>query len=94
MRTAALILAGTLLAAAPALAQNAAQPERAVPQTGQNSGGPSGRMTAPDGSASTGTVGRPAGGTGGAVESAKGGNANQNNQPVPNTGTTSGGPAR
>jgi hypothetical protein len=97
MRFTTLVLAGTLLAA-PALAQSPAgnvdQPERGVPQAGNTTSGPidnpstRGAAPAPSGTAA------PVGGTTGSVESAKGGNADQNNKPAGNTGNTSGGPAR
>jgi hypothetical protein len=96
------ILIATALLATPALAQSASgnvgQPERAVPQAGNTAGGPidkpSTRDMAPARAAST-----PAGENGlspsaGSVESAKGGNAEENDRAVPNTGGTSGGPSR
>ena len=98
MRLMSALLVSALLTGS-ALAQsssgNVGQPERAVPQAGNTTGGPldnpSSRDMAP---ARTGAM--PAGaGTGtGSVESAKGGNAQQNERAVPNTGNTSGGPAR
>ncbi|GJE58487.1 hypothetical protein [Methylobacterium trifolii] len=102
MRYAALMVAGALLTASPVLAQdagNVGQPSRAVPQAGQTTGGPIDTPPGAGGSMSTGSVSRPAGEMGmspgaGAVDSAKGGNADQTNKPVPNAGTTSGGPAR
>ena len=97
-RIATFVLAGAVLAAAPALAQspsgNVGQPERTAPQGGNTTRGPidnpstSGMAPAPDAAA------RPMGGSSGAAESAKGGNADQNNKPAGNTGNTSGGPAR
>lgn len=98
MRFTTLLVAGSLLAVTPALAQspsgNVGQPERDVPQAGNTTRGPidnpSTRGMAPEPGAvapgSTGSVG--------AVDSAKGGNADQTNRSVPNTGATSGGPAR
>ncbi|MCJ2042285.1 hypothetical protein MKK55_25500 [Methylobacterium sp. J-059] len=102
MRLASLALVGALIAG-PALAQdagNVGQPSRAVPQAGQTTSGP--RDTAPGagGAMTTGsTATRPAGAMGatpgaGAVDSAKGGNADQTNKMAPNAGATSGGPAR
>lgn len=96
MRFNAFVIAGTLLFAAPALAQspsgNVGQPSRAVPQAGNTTGGPidnpSTRGMSPAPGAVTGT------GSVGAADSAKGGNADQNDKPVSNTGGTAGGPAR
>ncbi|GJD31393.1 hypothetical protein PMNALOAF_2650 [Methylobacterium adhaesivum] len=101
MRLTPLLIVSALLTG-PALAQapsgNVAQPERAVPQAGNTTGGPlenpASRDMAP---ARSGSM--PAGENGvssstGAVDSAKGGNAQQNERAVPNTGGTSGGPAR
>jgi hypothetical protein len=101
MRLTSVLLVSALLTGS-ALAQsssgNVGQPERAVPQAGNTTGGPldnpSSRDAAPIRSGSM-----PAGEGGvspavGAVESAKGGNAQQNERAVPNTGNTSGGPAR
>ncbi|MGU3359582.1 hypothetical protein ACLBWX_04530 [Methylobacterium sp. M6A4_1b] len=104
---AGLLLAGPALAgpalAGPALAQspsgNVGQPERAVPQAGGTTRGPidnpSTRDVAPAPGAATAPVGERGMTPGaGATDSAKGGNANDTNRGVPNTGGTSGGPAR
>lgn len=101
MRHAALALAGTLLAAAPALAQdngNVGQPSKTVPQAGQTTGGPRDNGSTA-GAATTGSVSRSAGEMGaspgaGAAGSAKGGNVDQTNKMAPNAGGTAGGPAR
>jgi len=102
MRLTTSLLAGLLLAT-PALAQspsgNVGQPERAVPQAGSTSGGPIDKPSTRDMPPARGSAVAPVGERGmspgaGAVDSAKGGNANDTNQPVPNTGGTSGGPAR
>ncbi|MCJ2035160.1 hypothetical protein [Methylobacterium sp. J-068] len=93
----------SLLLATPALAQspsgNVSQPERSVPQAGSTSNGPINKPSTRDMAPTGGTAVAPAGENGmspgvGAVDSAKGGNANETNRPVPNTGGTSGGPAR
>lgn len=91
-----------LLLAGPALAQspsgNVGQPERAVPQAGGTTKGPidnpSTRGMAPAAGATAPVGERGMSPGAGAVDSAKGGNANDTNRSVPNTGSTSGGPAR
>ena len=102
MRLTIPLLAGLLLAG-PALAQspsgNVGQPERTVPQAGGTTRGPidnpSTRDMAPGPGATTAPVGERGMSPGaGAIDSAKGGNANDINRGVPNTGSTSGGPAR
>ncbi|WP_430912053.1 hypothetical protein [Methylobacterium sp. sgz302541] len=96
MRFLAIAATCTALLAGPALAAggNADQPNQPTPQTGKTSGGP--RDNAPG--MTTGTVKAPAGtmmrSGSGATDSAKGGNAAEPSKPVPNTGSTSGGPAR
>ncbi|MBX9930111.1 MAG: hypothetical protein K2Y56_00975 [Methylobacterium sp.] len=96
MRFTTSIVAALVLAAAPALAQspsgNVGQPERAVPQAGNTTSGPIDNPSTRGMSPNPGPTMGPAGT--GSVESAKGGNADQNNKPVGNTGNTSGGPAR
>lgn len=101
MRLSHLLIASALLAT-PALAQsssgNVGQPERGVPQAGNTAGGPIDKPSTRDmAPARTGSM--PAGENGmspgaGAVDSAKGGNAEENDRAVPNTGGTAGGPAR
>lgn len=102
MRLTLPLLAGLLLAG-PALAQspsgNVGQPERAVPQAGGTTRGPIDNPSTRDMAPMPGAATAPAGERGmspgmGAVDSAKGGNANETNRAVPNTGNTSGGPAR
>lgn len=102
MRLTTSLLAGLLLAT-PALAQspsgNVGQPERAVPQAGGTTRGPidnpSTRGAAPMGGPAVAPVGEAGMSPGaGAVDSAKSGNASDPNRSVPNTGSTSGGPAR
>ncbi|GJD94210.1 hypothetical protein ACFPQ7_01655 [Methylobacterium iners] len=97
IRTTAILLAGALLAA-PALAQspsgNVGQPERGVPQAGETTRGPIDNPSSRDMAPAPGVTAAPVGGSTGSVESAKGGNADQNNKPAGNTGNTSGGPAR
>jgi hypothetical protein len=96
-RLTTLVLAGTLFAA-PALAQspsgNVGQPERSVPQGGNTTRGPIDNPSTRDMAPTPGGTAAPVGGSTGSVESAKGGNADQNNKPAGNTGNTSGGPAR
>ncbi|TXN28876.1 hypothetical protein [Methylobacterium sp. WL19] len=104
MRIAKLTVAALLLAASPALAQspsgNVSQPERTVPQAGTTTGGPLDNPSTRDMPPATGSTSRPVGENGmsagaGAVDSAKGGNADQTNKGMgANTGSTSGGPAR
>lgn len=103
MRINKLVLAGALLFAVPALAQspsgNVSQPERAVPQAGGTTGGPLNKPSTRDMAPTTGTTTAPAGEMGmspgaGAAQSAKGGNADETNKGVANTGGTAGGPAR
>ncbi len=93
----------SLLLATPALAQspsgNVGQPERSVPQAGNTTRGPidnpSTRGMAPADGPAVAPVGEGGMSPGmGAVDSAKGGNANDTNRSIPNTGGTSGGPAR
>lgn len=102
MRLTITLIAG-LLVAAPALAQspsgNVGQPERSVPQAGNTTGGPIDNPSTRGVPPTTGSTTAPAGERGmspgtGAIESAKGGNADQTNRGAPNTGSTSGGPAR
>jgi hypothetical protein len=96
-------LLAALLLATPALATspsgNVSQPERAVPQAGTTTGGPLDNPSTRGAAPARGPGVAPAGEGGmtpsaGAVDSAKGGNADQNDRAVPNTGGTSGGPAR
>lgn len=96
-------LFASLLLATPALAQspsgNVSQPERAVPQAGTTSNGPINKPSTRDMPPASGGTMAPAGEAGmspaaGAADSAKGGNASDPNRSVPNTGGTSGGPAR
>ncbi|KQP54986.1 hypothetical protein [Methylobacterium sp. Leaf108] len=99
MRLTSFVIASALVAATPVLAQspsgNVSQPERAVPQAGSTTRGPidnpSTRGMAPNPDAAPVAPGAAGMGAG---DSAKGGNADQNNRTVPNTGNTSGGPAR
>ena len=102
MRLTLPLLAGLLLAG-PALAQspsgNVGQPKRAVPQAGGTTRGPIDNPSTRDMAPMPGAATAPADERGmspgvGAVDSAKGGNANETNRAVPNTGNTSGGPAR
>lgn len=101
MRLSHVLIASALLAT-PALAQsssgNVGQPERAVPQAGNTAGGPIDKPSTRD-AAPARADSMPAGENGvspgvGSVESAKGGNAEQNDRAVSNTGGTSGGPTR
>lgn len=103
MRITTLVWAGALLFAAPALAQspsgNVSQPERAVPQAGGTTGGPIDNPSTRGAGAASGTATAPVGERGmspgaGTAESAKGGNADETNKGVANTGGTAGGPAR
>lgn len=98
MRFSSLLLAGAVFAATPVLAQspsgNVGQPERAVPQAGNTTSGPIDNPSTRGMAPNPGPAVPPAGGSMGAADSAKGGNADQTNRTVPNTGSTSGGPAR
>lgn len=104
MRIVKLTAAALIFAASPVLAQspsgNVSQPERAVPQAGTTTGGPLDNPSTRDVPPATGSMNRPVGENGmspgaGAVDSAKGGNADQTNKGMgANTGSTSGGPAR
>lgn len=99
-----LTTAALVFAASPVLAQspsgNVSQPERAVPQAGTTTGGPLDNPSTRDVPPATGSMNRPVGENGmspgaGAVDSAKGGNADQTNKGMgANIGSTSGGPAR
>ncbi|SFG97261.1 hypothetical protein [Methylobacterium gossipiicola] len=102
MRLTSALLISALLTGS-ALAQsssgNVGQPERAVPQAGNTTGGPLDNPSSRDMAPARASGAMPAGEGGvspgvGSVESAKGGNAQQNERAVPNTGNTSGGPAR
>ena len=102
MKSLAYAAAALVLTVGGALAQspsgNVGQPERGVPQAGNTAGGPIDKPSTRDmAPARTGSM--PAGENGmspgaGAVDSAKGGNAEENDRAVPNTGGTAGGPAR
>lgn len=98
MRFSSLLLVGVVFAATPVLAQspsgNVGQPERAVPQAGNTTSGPIDNPSTRGMAPNPGPAGPSATGTAGAADSAKGGNADQTNRGVPNTGSTSGGPAR
>ena len=104
MEILALVAALALGAAAPVLAQtnpgsaNAEQPSRAVPNTGQTSGGPANTANPSTGTTAPGmTTGSTSTATGAETRSgnsAKAGNTDQPERSVPNTGQTSGGPAR
>lgn len=98
MRFTSVLLAGAVFAATPVLAQspsgNVGQPERAVPQAGNTTSGPIDNPSTRGMAPNPGAVSPSTTGTAGAADSAKGGNADQTNRSTPNTGNTSGGPAR